>query len=120
GTVGSHTLQFTSGALPVATSAAINVTAGAASQIAEDGGNGQSATVSTAVAIAPSVIIRDASNNPVAGFPVTFAVGTGGGSLAPSGAVNTNASGIATAPAWTLGTTAGPNTLTATSEGLTG
>ena len=32
----------------------------------------------------------------------------------------TNASGIATVGSWTLGTTTGANTLTATSTGLTG
>jgi len=91
-------------------------------QIAVNAGNNQSAWMGmgTAVPIAPSVIVSDASNNPVSGVSVTFAVASGGGSLAASGTVTTNNSGIATSPAWTLGTTAGANTLTATSPGLTG
>jgi hypothetical protein len=120
GLVGERTLSFTSGALTAATSNAISITAGAATQIAVNGGNNQSATVGTAVAVAPSVLVRDASLNPVSGVSVTFAVASGGGSLATSGTVTTNASGIATSPAWTLGTTAGSNTLSATSAGLTG
>src|SRR3989449_4932087 len=82
-------------------------------------GDGQSATTGTAVASPPSVIVRDASNNPVQGVGVTFAPASGGGSI--TGAEQTtNASGIATVGSWTLGTTAGTNTLTATAAGLAG
>ena len=42
---------------------------------------------------APSVLVRDASNNPVAGVSVTFAVAGGGGAVLPVTAVTTNASG---------------------------
>src|SRR2546422_6848144 len=42
-------------------------------------GDGQSATTGTAVASPPSVIVRDASNNPVQGVGVTFAPASGGG-----------------------------------------
>jgi adhesin/invasin len=87
--------------------------------MAVNGGDGQSATAGAAVATAPSVLIRDVNNNPVSGVSVTFAVTTGGGSLGASGTVSTDANGIATSPAWTLGTTVGPNTLTASSTGLT-
>src|SRR5690606_34695737 len=120
GTVGDRPLQFTSGLLTAATSSTISITAGAATQIALNGGDGQSAPVSTAVAAAPAVLVTDASGNPVGGVSVTFAVTAGGGSLGGSGIVNTNASGIATSPAWTLGATAGTNTLTARRAGLTG
>ena len=94
-------------------------TAGAASAMTINAGDGQSAAVGTAVAIAPSVIVRDQFNNPVAGVPVTFAVASGGGIVDPTTAVTTDASGIAAVTSWTLGTTAGANTLTATSDGLT-
>src|SRR5439155_14807172 len=63
---------------------------------------------------------RDANGNPVAGVSVTFAVASGGGSVTPTTPVTTNASGIAEVTSWTLGPTAGPNSLTATSTGLTG
>jgi len=76
--------------------------------------------VNTPVPTAPSVIVRDANGNPVAGVSVTFAVASGGGTVAPTSPVTTGANGIAAVTSWTLGTTAGPNTLTATATGLTG
>lgn len=92
---------------------------GAAATIAKNAGDGQSATAGTAVAVAPSVIVRDQYNNPVPNVSVTFAVTVGGGSI--TGATQaTNVSGIATVGSWTLGTTAGPNGLSATSGTLTG
>jgi len=117
---GSNTLTATSTGLsgsPITFTATAN--AGAATQIAVNAGNGQSATVATAVAVPPSVLVRDAFNNPVAGVAVTFAVASGGGS-ATGTAATTNASGIAAVATWTMGQTAGPNTLTATATGLTG
>ena len=114
GLVGSRTLQFASGALAAATSTAINITVGAPTQMAISTGNAQSATAGTAVAIAPAVLVRDVSNNPVSAVLVTFAAVTGGGSALPGAAVATNASGVATAASWTLGPLEGPNTLTAT------
>ncbi len=93
-------------------------TAGAATTIAINAGNSQSATVHTSVAIAPSVKVTDAGTNAVAGVSVTFAVASGGGSITGASAT-TNSSGIATLGSWTLGTAAGTNTLTATSGGLT-
>ena len=77
-------------------------------------GNGQTATAGTAVATPPAVLVRDVSNNPVSGVAVTFAIASGLGSVLPAGAVSTNASGIAAATSWTLGTAAGANSLTAT------
>ncbi len=128
-TVGSWTLGNTAGANTLtATSAGLtgspvsfNATgvAGTASQIAVNTGDGQSATAGSAVATNPSVIVRDAFSNPVAGVAVTFAV-TGGGGSRTAGSTTTNASGIATVGSWTLGTTAGANTLSATSTGLAG
>ena len=88
-------------------------------QMAINAGNNQTAAAGTAVATAPSVIVRNPLSSPIAGVSVTFAVASGGGSIA-GGAVMTNASGIATVGGWTLGSTAGSNTLTATSTGLTG
>ena len=119
-TAGSNTLTATSGTLtgsPVTFTA--TGTAGAATQIAVNAGDGQSATAGTAVATTPSVIVKDVGNNPVSGVSVTFSVATGGGSATGLSAT-TDASGIATIGSWTLGTTAGSNTLTATSGTLTG
>jgi photosystem II stability/assembly factor-like uncharacterized protein len=121
GTVaGNHTLTATAVGLtgsPVTFTA--SATPGAASQIAVNAGNNQTATVGTAVTTPPSVVVRDSNNNPVSGVPVTFAVASGGGS-ATGLTATTNASGIATVGSWTLGTPVGTNTLTATSGVLTG
>ena len=90
-----------------------------ATQMALNAGDGQSATAGTAVSTKPSVIVTDAHGNPVPGVSVTFSVGSGGGSVTGL-AATTNASGIATVGSWILGTTAGANTLTATSGTLSG
>src|SRR5207249_141519 len=97
--------------------ASVTVTAGPAAEIAVNAGNNQSATVGTAVATPPAVIVHDASGNPVAGLAVTFHVASGSGTADPTTPVTTNGSGIAALTSWTLGPTAGTNTLTATAAG---
>src|SRR6185436_11823862 len=119
GLVGGYTLTFHSTGLTSVTSGNIALSAGAAATIATSAGDAQSAPVGTAVPIDPAVLVTDGAGNPVAGRSVTFAVATGGGSIT-GGNATTNASGIATVGSWTLGATAGPNTLTATSAGLGG
>ena len=99
--------------------ATLTVTPAPASQLAIVAGNNQSATVGAPLATAPSVIARDAFNNPVAGVAVAFAAATGGGSVT-GGSQLTDANGVATVGIWTMGTGAGVNTLTATSAGLAG
>ncbi len=89
---------------------------GPASTVAMSAGNLQSATVGTAVSIPPAVLVTDLGGHPLPGLDVTFAVASGGGSL--TGAVTlTDASGVAAVGSWTLGATAGTNTLTATVSG---
>lgn len=121
GATGARTLAFSSPGLNPATSAAVNITAGAATQITSNSVTNQSGTVSAAVGAPPSVLVQDASGNPVPGVAVAFAVTAGGGTRSPA-SVNTNASGVATLTSWTLGPTVGTNnnTLTATVAGLTG
>jgi adhesin/invasin len=81
-------------------------------------GDDQTATVNTAVAIDPAVLITDQFGNPVSGVSVTFAVVTGGGFV--SGAVqSTGADGIAAVDSWMLGTIASSNTMSATAGALT-
>ncbi len=96
-----------------------SATAGPATQMSLNGGNNQTTTVNTAVPVAPSVLVRDAFNNPVQGHGVTFAVTGGGGSLA-GGNATSGPGGIAAVGSWTLGTGAGPNALQASATGLTG
>ncbi|HVC87411.1 MAG TPA: Ig-like domain-containing protein [Gaiellaceae bacterium] len=115
-TAGANTLTANSTGLATVTFNATGV-AGAAGSMAIAGGESQTATVSTAVATAPSVLVTDANGNPVQGVAVTFSIGSGGGAVTGANAT-TNASGIATAGPWTLGTAAGANTLAATSTGL--
>ncbi len=95
----------------------VAVARGVASLLVYDGDN-QSAAVGTAVPVPPAVVALDDGGNAVAGVWVTFAVTSGGGVL--TGVVQlTNANGIATLGSWTLGTTAGGNSVTATAEGRT-
>lgn len=118
---GGRTITFSASGVSSAT-AGVTIGSGAASSIALQDGNGQTAAAGTAVAIAPSVVVRDASNNPVAGVNVTFTVTNGGGTTSPpSGStVSTDASGVAALTSWTLGTTAGTNTVAASVAGLSG
>jgi hypothetical protein len=81
-------------------------------------GSDQQATVGTAVAVRPSVQVRDAHGNPVANVAVVFTVTGGGGSI-DGATTTTDDAGIATAGQWTLGTAAGSNRLTASATGLT-
>ena len=115
GSSGTYTLQFTATSLASITSGGITLGAGAPTTMSANSVTTQSATVGTAVGAPPSVRIVDASNNPVANVAVTFTVTAGGGTTSPPSpaTVNTNASGIATLTSWTLGTTAGTNTVTA-------
>jgi hypothetical protein len=76
-----------------------------------------SATVGSAVTASPSVKVADSKGSAVAGTVVQFTVVGGGGSIERSSAT-TDASGAASAGAWTLGTTAGSNTLDAAVAGL--
>ena len=126
-TVGSWTLGFTAGANTLTASAQGGVTgspvtftatasaANVATAMTKQGGDAQSATVGTAVAVAPSVKLVNASGAAVAGVAVAFTASTGGS--VTGGTTTTNASGIATVGSWTVSATAGANTLTATATG---
>ena len=84
--------------------------------VAAFAGASQSATVGHAVATAPAVKVTNSAGVPQSGVLVTFAVTGGGGSL--TGATQTTgADGVATVTAWTLGTVAGTNSLSATASG---
>ncbi len=87
-------------------------------QMTVQGGNNQSATVGTAVATAPAVLLKDQYDNLVGGATVTYTVLTGGGSVTGDSAVS-DSTGVAAVSAWTLGTTAGSNTLRAAVGDLT-
>lgn len=98
--------------------ATITVVPGPATNLAIFEGDGQTAAAGSPVSTLPAAKVTDAFGNAVPGFTITFAVGSGGGTIT-GGTATTSASGIATVGSWTLGTTIGPNTLTASGTGLT-
>jgi VCBS repeat-containing protein len=89
---------------------------GVPAKVEKIAGDGQEAPAGTAVAPTPSVKVTDATGSPVSNVAVTFQVSGGGGSVTPASAT-TNATGVATVATWTLGSTPGPNQLTATVAG---
>ncbi|MBI4544536.1 MAG: Ig-like domain-containing protein [Gemmatimonadetes bacterium] len=103
-----------SGLTPV--SFAATGTPGPAATVAKLKGDGQSATVSAAVTDSLTVKVTDAFGNSVSGVTVAWAVSAGGGAVSPTSAT-TDANGQAQTR-WTLGTTIGANTATATVSGL--
>ena len=77
------------------------------------------ATVNTAVASLPSVVVKDASGQRVPNVVVTFTAAVGAGTL--TGATQTtDVNGTATLGGWTLPTTAGQHAVTATVAGVGG
>ena len=90
-------------------------TAGSASSLRLVSGNNQNAAAGAALAQPLVVRLTDGDGNPIAGSPVSWVVGTGGGSIAPSG--DTDVDGKASA-VFTLGPAAGANTVNAVVSGV--
>lgn len=82
-----------------------------------DDGMNQRAFVSTAVAVAPAMKVKDAGGQPISGMPVTFMVVAGEGVIAGANAITDN-SGVARVGSWTLGAEPGRNQLVARTPGL--
>ena len=119
GLIGSQTLTFSASGLTSASSQAIALSVGPAATIQAVSPTTLQATVNTAVGLAPAVVVKDASGNPALGIAVTFAIANSAGTL--TGATQTtSASGVATVGGWTLPTTAGQYTLTATAANVAG
>ena len=97
----------------------VRVVPGPPTRVVITAGNGAIATVGTATQVPPAVVVRDAGDNVVPGVGVAFTVTGGGGSVAPSTPVTTDAAGRAAATRWILGTAVGPNALTATAGSAT-
>lgn len=117
GTVtGTNTLSASVSGLPPITLTA-TARSGPAASAVKLAGDGQMGGVSAAVDTLPAVLVRDAYGNPASGAVVTFAVASGGGTVA--GAVRTtDTTGMARVGVWTLGPDPGPNTLVAEITGL--
>jgi len=117
GAVGTDSLLATvSGTSLVAVFTATSQAIGAPANVAVLVGNNQPGLVGYGVNVRPAVLVTDASANPVPNTTVTFAVASGGGSVT-GGTATTNGSGVAQVGKWTLGASAGVNTLTATVTG---
>ena len=113
-------LQHTTASAPGLAGSPVTFTqtavAGAATILERVSGDGQSALVGTSVPDPLVVRARDAAGNPVTGLAVAWVIGEGGGSVAPQTSL-TDAEGLAST-AWTLGSAAGTNTLTAVISGV--
>ena len=110
-TPGQQTLTVTAAG---STSLQITATAGPpqVASLAVNAGNNQSGTAGSNLPTAPSVVARDATNNPVEGVTVFFTVMSGGGTVTNASAV-TNAQGVASAGTWRLGGSTGTHLLSA-------
>ncbi len=106
GLIGSP-VTFTSTALP-----------GIPTQIAQNGGNGQTGVINSALPTPHSVIVHDSHGNVVPQVPVVWVVGDGGGSVNPTTTMTGN-DGVASTTR-TLGPTLGAQTDTAKTPGLAG
>jgi hypothetical protein len=74
------------------------------------------ATVGTVVTPSPQFIVRDAAGNGISNVGVTVTVASGGGTL--TGAPTKSSAGGTSVGTWTLGNTAGVNTLRIAVDGL--
>jgi hypothetical protein len=86
-------------------------------QLLADGTGSTSGVVGEAVAEVPGVRVVDSSGAPVSGATVTFRVEPAGASVSPA-TVTTSADGRAQPGSWVLSTVAGPNTLVASTSGV--
>lgn len=116
---GTFTLDASAPDLTRATSAAFDVAPipGVASAIQVVSGDGQVGRVGETLPTSPAVKVSDGFGAAVADVPVTFVIGSGDGTVTGE-SQTTDAAGIATVGQWTLGTTAGAQTLVATSGDL--
>ena len=119
-TAGTYQLQAAAGTLS-ATSDSFQIAPAAAMNIAVFDGNGQTAAVGTAYSEPFRASVKDAFGNPVSNVSVTFNAPASGASASFAGptTVNTDALGIAAAPAATANGTPGTFQVTATTSGAT-
>ncbi len=75
-----------------------------------------SAVIASPINPTPSVVVKSSAGTALANIRVNFVVTAGGGTVV-GGSKLTDASGIAAADSWTLGSTPGANTLTVTAGG---
>ncbi len=118
---GSYTVSATAPGVGAPAVFSLTNIAGPASTIAATAGTPQSTTVNTVFATNLQATVKDSSNNSVSGVTVTFsAPGSGASGSFAGGVVTaiTNASGVATAAAFTANGTAGSYNVTASAPGI--
>ncbi len=81
------------------------------------GGDAQAGPAGLPLPIPPAVRVLDARGAPVPGVRIEFAITAGGGSVEQPAATS-DANGVASAGAWTLGSGTGENTLAASVTGV--
>jgi acetyl esterase/lipase len=113
-----YVLTATADGLIPAVTNAFSIGSGTATRLRIVAGDGQQAPVGTVVPTAPTVVVRDAAGNGVAGASVAFTVVEGGGMVTATGAV-TGSDGRA-AVDWTMGPVAGPNRIRVTAAAVPG
>lgn len=109
---GANTVTATVAGLPAVT---FTATGTVPTHLQAVSGDGQTGIVGTALAQPLVVNVFDDARMPLAGIPVTFTVVEGGGSLGTPTVVS-DANGVASTT-WTLGPTAGTNTVRASAVG---
>jgi hypothetical protein len=109
--VGVNALRMTAGALQQTVS--VTSVPGAVTTIAVIAGAGQSANVSTALAVAPVFVLTDAFGNAISGQIMTFTVLSGGGTLAAPSGITAVTTGHASPGTWTLGNAVGSQAIQA-------
>lgn len=115
-TAGTNTLTVSVSGVPPLTITATGAP-GAPSKVVVTGGNSQTALAGAQVAIPLGAAVQDQFSNGIPNIQVTFQSTTGGGSFTPA-TITTNGSGVATGAAWRLGNKGGPQSATATANGL--
>ncbi|WP_157596677.1 beta strand repeat-containing protein [Streptacidiphilus rugosus] len=126
-TAGQFTVTATTGTITPAASFTLTNDPATANQMVVHAGDQQQTAVGTSFTTPLSVLVQDASKNPVPGVTVTFTAPSSGASgtfTTASGAqataqVTTGTDGIATAPALTANATGGQYTVKASATGIT-
>ncbi len=117
--VGEHWVYATAPGLVGSPAGFVADATGTPASIAMVSGDGQSAVVNTALPQHLDVVVRDYFGNPVPNVDVTFAVTEGSAYFRNGTIITTDSSGVASART-VMGTVAGPVTITASVDNLTG
>jgi adhesin/invasin len=117
-TIGAQTLTATLVGPQGTPSVTFTATAMGATTISIVAGDNQDVPAGSEVPVPPRVRVTGVNGEPVVGVTVTFTPGAGGGSVVPTSAVTTPTGEASTR--WTMPTSTGPTTLTASINLATG